>query len=234
MEKKNLKKLALSLSLVGVVGVGATLAALSSVTEHLTNKFTFTSNGLSIKLDEAKVDPTTNKALANDARVPAGQAQTYGTLIPDMVVDKDPTVTVEKDNLPCNVFVSVKNTNGNKLIITDLDDDAWRALTATELEGYGYTAAEGTTYYVYQGVHVDDKLIEDGDSFGVVPTITAEGGQALEDVFEHVKASSGKISGGIDDIVIKAAAYQADLQSDTEVAKLALADLGAIAKQNQE
>lgn len=48
MKKRNLF---VSLGLVATLGVGATLAYLTANTEELTNKFTFTSNGISIKLD---------------------------------------------------------------------------------------------------------------------------------------------------------------------------------------
>lgn len=224
MEKKNLKKIALSLGLVGVVGVGATLAALSDTTGNLTNKFVFTTQGIIIALDEAEVD-SNNKATSK--RIPEGSEQTYSNLVPNMVIDKDPTVTVNKNSLNCNVFVSVKNPNAaDKLKITDLDTNSWEKIDPTE---YGYTAEANTTYYVYKGTEATG-TVETGDTFKVVPTSTED--TVLEDVFQHVQV--GNVSGDttFSDIVIKAAAIQSDSQKDLDVAKEALAKLGATLSQN--
>lgn len=225
MEKKNLKKIALSLGLVGVVGVGATLAALSDTTGNLTNKFVFTSQGIVIALDEAKVD-SNNKATSD--RITEGNEQTYSNLLPNMVIDKDPTVTVKANSLNCNVFVSVTNSNGEDILkITDLDSTKWTEIDPAE---YEYTAQENTTYYVYQGTKATG-TVETDDTFKVVPTSVAD--TVLEDVFQHVQV--GNVSGNttFSNIVIKAAAIQADSQSDEDVAKTALANLGATANSQQ-
>lgn len=56
MRKKSLISMFAAMGLVAAIGVGATLAFLSAETKTLTNTFTFTDQGIGLRLDEAKVE----------------------------------------------------------------------------------------------------------------------------------------------------------------------------------
>lgn len=56
MRKKSLISMFAAMGLVAAIGVGATLAFLSAETNTLTNTFTFTDQGIGLRLDEAKVE----------------------------------------------------------------------------------------------------------------------------------------------------------------------------------
>lgn len=222
MKNKKVVSMCAALGLVAVVGVGGTLAYLSDNTGKLTNKFTFTDQGINITLDEAKIDAK-NQAVASGDRISAGGEQEYKDVLPNMLMDKDPTVTVEENSEECNVFVSVTNANSDDTLkITDLDTSSWEKIAPAD---YHYTAAANTEYYVYKGSKANG-TVESGDSFSVVAT--SEDDVILEDVFQHVQAGTGVNSETVfSDIVVKAAAVQADNATDTDAAKTALGLLGA-------
>lgn len=204
---KKLKTTGISLLLVGVVGVGATLAYLSDNTGPLTNKFTFTDKNIDIKLDEVIVDDD-NKPTSDRTEI----GQSYKKLVPAQIVEKDPTVTVLANSSNCNVFVSVTNPNGDKLKITDLNSEAWQKLETDQ--------TDQTIYYVYKGEKATG-IKDANDELGVVPT--SDKAQVLEDVFEHVQVGANvQLGTTFDDIVIKAAAVQADSVTDAEATKTAL------------
>lgn len=220
MKKKSLVAMMGALALVGALGAGATLAYMSA-TDEVRNTFTFTEAGIAIVLDEAVVDEN-NKATAERT----SEGQDYENIIPGMVIDKDPTVTVKASSLNCNVFVSVENANAaTVLAIDDLNTTAWAVVNPAT---YGLTAADNTTYYVYQGTKATGTP-ETGDSFSVVAKSAAD--VVLEDVFQTVSVgTSVSEETDFEDIVIKAAAVQADSCADADAAKTALGMLGATAQ----
>ncbi len=223
MKKKSIITLIATLTLVGALGVGATLAYMTDSTGTLTNKFVFAEAGIGLELDEAKVDEN-NKATSD--RISAGTAgaeQTYAKLVPGSLIDKDPTVTVLADSVNCNVFVSVNNANGTNLTINDMSAD-WVEITAAD---YGFTAAADTKYYVYAGADATG-VIEEGDTYKVVANSTED--LRLTPVFTQVQVSPDLASapeGGLSDIVIKAVAVQADSCTDNDAVVEALGMLGA-------
>lgn len=186
MNKKLVKTVG-SLALVGVIGVGATLAYLSAETGTLTNKFVFTQHGIQMSLDEAKINDN-NEVTDHNERVPAGQSQIYDELQPGDVLPKDPTVTITKGSEDCYVVVAVTNANGDNLT-TGAIGDKWVELTNVE------NAKPNTKYYRY--------------SEKVVTSDTQD--NVLQDVFETVKVSNDLSSETtFTDIEIKAAAAQAE------------------------
>lgn len=223
MEKKKIAGMAVALSLAAIVGTGATLAYMSDQTETLTNTFTFTDKNIGIKLDEAKIDKN-NQAVATDERVQAGSIQAYQNIEPNMLMDKDPTVTVAANSIRCNVFVSVKNENAEDILkIVDLDSNSWKKVDPAT---YELQAADSTTaYYLYVGAKATGTP-EQGDQFSVIET-TETDPVVLEDVFNKVQAGEeiGKNT-VMKPIVIQAAAVQADSVTDVIAAKNALGKLG--------
>lgn len=218
MNKKKLITMLTALALVGAIGVGATLAYLSDKTAELTNTFKFAENGIGIELDEATIGDD-NKAVDHDNdRTPAGGGQTYDNIIPGMEMDKDPTVTITANSLNCNVFVSVKNANAEEVLkINDFNAKAWAEVNPAD---YGLKAADNTKYYVYQGEKATG-TVEENDSFKVVPNATTD--TVLEDVFQTLTVGTDVTADTtFTDIVIKAAAVQADSCADNDAAKTAL------------
>ena len=230
MNKKKLITMLTALALVGAIGVGATLAYLSDKTAELTNTFKFAENGIGIELDEATIGDD-NKAKDHDNdRTPAGGGQTYDNIIPGMEMDKDPTVTITANSLNCNVFVSVKNANEEDVLKINGAEgtDAWTegvwadgaAWAVVDPATYGLKAADNTKYYVYQGTKATG-TVETGDAFKVVPT--SANPTVLEDVFQTLTVGKTVTAETkFENIVIKAAAVQADSCVDDEAAKTAL------------
>jgi len=223
---------------------------------ELTNTFTFAEEGIGIQLDEATIGDD-NKAVDHDNdRFVAGEeyaeddtekknplpGQDYVNIIPGMEMDKDPTVTIAANSLNCNVFVSVENQNDKEndadevLTIKDFNTTAWEEVLPSEFD---LVAANGyTKYYVYKGSYATTEKVEAGDEYLVVPTDTVNP-TVLEDVFKTLKVSTslnperdkeGKIINPFFDIVIKAAAVQADSCSDYDAGKTALEMLGCTEK----
>lgn len=88
MNKKSFVMMLVTICLIAVVGVGATLAYLTDTTEVLENKFTL--GKVDIEIDEPDWD---------------GDPE---DIVPGQAFDKDPTVTVIKNSVDSYVFMSVK------------------------------------------------------------------------------------------------------------------------------
>lgn len=113
MHKKNIRKLALALGLVALIGVGSTLAYLTDK-DSKTNTFTMGKVGISL------TEPEYSKNHPD---------YTVKNVIPGNTITKDPTVTVATDSADCyiRVKVSLSSSNGlnpdiyNQLLETDVD-----------------------------------------------------------------------------------------------------------------
>lgn len=115
MKKKNFLTILLSLALVAVIGVGATLAYLTDNTQPVNNKFTF---------DDIEI------TLKENASVPAGQSYlirenkegtvagteaiegsdvgvVYSDILPGATVAKNPYITVSESNAHAYVYAYV-------------------------------------------------------------------------------------------------------------------------------
>ena len=107
MSKKKIVALALSVAILAVVIVGASLAYLSDRTQVTTN--TFTVGKVKIELDEHKVDATGKKTTETTK-----EGNTYN-LLPGVTYDKDPFVTVKANSEDCYVRVKVTLDNADKI-----------------------------------------------------------------------------------------------------------------------
>lgn len=87
MNKKSLVMMLVTICLIGVVGVGATMAYLSDTTDQLTN--TFTLGKVDIELDEPGWEEP-------------------DVVVPGQEIAKDPTVTVAANSVDSYVFMSVE------------------------------------------------------------------------------------------------------------------------------
>lgn len=215
MNKKNMVKMGLSLGLVGALGVGATLAMLTDKTHDLTNTFALSTKGINIILDEEDVtNPPQRTQTGNN----------YGELLSGDVRKKDPTVTVEKDSLNANIFVKVTNLNGNALTydVTNIGDGKqWLDVTAD----VDPAAPEGTKYYVYMS---GQGKKEEGDTYSVVATSTND--QKLTPVFNEITVADfdNDTKPKLQNIVVRAAAVQADHVTDEEALAKAVELLNSV------
>ena len=215
MQKKNVLTMALSVSLVGVIAVGGTLAYLTSTTETVTNTFTG-SAGIAMTLDEAKVGPD-GQAIEGPGAERVKENK-YSNILPGVEYDKDPTVTL--NTVPTGgvyVFARIEGldtTEADKYTVSADLSEQWSKVS----DGDG---ADGI--YVYIG--------EDADA----DIVTGTG--ALDDIFEHVTFTydqSGVAAPAIKKINVVAYAIQApgvdytDNTNDDGALELAKAKLNSI------
>ena len=198
MKNKRILILCLTLGLVALTGFGATLAYLTSNTDTLHNKFTF-SKGIEMQLDEDDVDKDTHLPIAGkENSIIAGEdknGNTYDNVLPNEVLPKDPTVTIKANSPDCYVFVSVKNPSSNILTV-NMNTMNWREVGKES----------DTTYYVYTEAKTNNPKVVDSK--------TAD--TRLEPVFKTVTVTD-VIEGEnpeISDIVVKASAIQSKVGTE--------------------
>lgn len=123
------------LLLVLALGIGGTLAYLTSTTDTVTN--TFTVGNVSISFTEHKYDTSnTASVLKQDEKevLVDGNAQSY-KLIPGTVYYKDPTVTVDASSEDCYLFVKFEEENTPSSYLT---------YTSTLTANNNWTQGDGT------------------------------------------------------------------------------------------
>lgn len=193
MKKKNLVTMLLALTLVGAVGIGATLAYLSDATGAMTNTFTVGS-GIDITQDESNEetpdDPTDRTEEGND----------YTDIQPGDVLVKDPTVTIKANSSECYVFMQLTGAD---------------ALTAQDFTFDGFDATKW--------VKVDDATGLDGVYMYFETVKKADADQVLAPLFTSVTYSidAEELEEGVElsDVVIKSCAVQAaNMDADSALA----------------
>lgn len=176
MKKKSLLTLALSLSLVAVVGVGSTLAYLSKESDPVTNTFTvggYAENAL--ELNEARVKPDENSNWVEDKETTNRDGRTttlaYEGLIPGSDVFKDPTVQLTP-GIESYVFVHITGVDALEDAGLKLDRETncylgsnWKKLTSNGDRDLDWDSVEGDIdgYYVYHTT-VDQLILDDIDN----------------------------------------------------------------------
>lgn len=142
MKKKNVLTMALSVSLVGVIAVGGTLAYLTANTGVVENTFT-TSDNIQMNLNETALDED-GKA---DPSKPRVTTNTYNDVVPGVAYDKDPSV--QMTSVPTGgayVFMAVTGLD------TDSETDKYTVATEISSEWEKLTDNEGKDgLYVYVG-----------------------------------------------------------------------------------
>ena len=122
MNRKKIITLCLSIILLALIGVGGTLAYLTSNTEQLNNRFTF-SNGISMQLDEDRIDKNLHTVTEENGVIAGSdKGNDYLNVLPGEVLHKDPTVTILANSPDCYVFVSVKNPS-EELLSLNISDE---------------------------------------------------------------------------------------------------------------
>lgn len=144
MNKKKLGMTIGSLALVGAIAVGGTLAYLSDISDQVNNTFTMSDN-VRIVLDEKNTDGTTPKR---------DQSNEYKNIVPDVVYDKDPTLTLLNTDLEQYAFMGIKNTTKEQVVTMNGETDGlnlanWEKVGTVEgVDIYVYYTNEGSKNYV--------------------------------------------------------------------------------------
>lgn len=168
MTKKKIMMAAVSAGLVAVVGIGGTLAYLSSRSETVENTFSVGTGFIpgpdrqqAVWLDEKDVDGSqTGKNLVNSGR---DLGNTYTDINPGDVEDKDPTVYLTQGSVESYVFVKVTG-------VDELESIKVNNVQAFEVTGWntGYwVKADETTgkdgiYVANGGNTIDFSGVEEG------------------------------------------------------------------------
>ncbi len=124
MKKRTIVLFASGMVLLGV-GIGSSLAWLQDSTKKVTN--TFTTSNIEITLDEAPLNEDGMTLNEEESRVK--QNENY-KMVPGMVLEKDPTVTVKANSEDCWVFIKVeKSEDFDEYISYRIDPNNWMQLT---------------------------------------------------------------------------------------------------------
>lgn len=121
MKKKSLVTMVVSLSLVAVTGVGATLAFLSDSTGTLVNSFStatgYTGEDQAVQIQETKLGTEKKYSYGQDGFT----GNEYTDLLPGDSVKKDPNVVLGENSIDSYVFIQV--VGADDLANTDNDGD---------------------------------------------------------------------------------------------------------------
>lgn len=175
--KKKILAACLVVCLLATAVIGTTLAYFTD-TKEVTN--TFSSGNVTIKLDEAPVDP--DGQATDGARVTANDYKLY----PGKAYDKDPTITVATGSEDCYLFVKVENG------LADLEA-AGDTTIAKQMENNGWTLVDGeTNVYMQSGIY------------------SAEARAVVFETFTIDTAETATTLADAEDVVITAYAIQAE------------------------
>ncbi len=138
MNKKALKTTVASLALVGAIGVGATLAYLSSESNKLTNTFTVGEGYTPIPgydqaliLHEKSINPKECELDAYGDRTLCGNE--YNNMVAGSIVTKDPEITLNKNSADSYLYMVVEGLDelNVKKVTTTINTENWEKIDRT-------------------------------------------------------------------------------------------------------
>lgn len=228
MKMKNMLIGGMSLALVACISVGATLAYLSDKTEAVTNTVKFTTNGIKLTLTESS---QSDEAGAKKGQtVTEGYGIDYTDVVPGADLDKQPVLTVEKDNVDCYVYALVTgiDTNTGKVMYTKWNDTYWEVVpTAGLVTDVEKQFPENAVLLRYKDV-VDENKINSTELPAIFTTVTinddleydAQNGKWMLNGEKVSVDTTNKLD---DSIVIKGYAIQANNLTDSTDSQAAIA-----------
>ena len=164
MKKRNVMTMALSLALVGVIGVGSTLAYLTAKDGTLTNTFEFAGN-IVVDVYETSDDAFADVKSTGSGVNSAGRIE-YENLVPGQSLKKDVDVkltsTVDTDlYVLIDTGVDTEATLAMDLNESEITTNGWKPVAITENGKYLYkqVGIKGDAYQVFQTVTVPDVLL---------------------------------------------------------------------------
>lgn len=140
MKKKNFLTILLSLALVAVIGVGATLAYLTDNTQTVKNKFAFDDIVITLKENASVPDGQSYLIRENKEGTVAGieaiegsdVGVVYSDILPGATVEKNPYITVSESNAHAYVYAYV---TGVAAPLSVTWSDGWTVVEDTGLAG---------------------------------------------------------------------------------------------------
>lgn len=145
MNKKKLTALAASLSLVAVVGIGATLAYF---TDRASTQNTVSMGHVDIDLVEHQVTRDENGNWVNDEQPITSDGLVFTDVYPGETVEKDPTVTLASGSGDAYVRVRMTlNAEGSEFTADDMSALKENIDREIAESGRWYEAADGYCYY---------------------------------------------------------------------------------------
>lgn len=144
MNKKSLVMMLVTICLIGVVGVGATMAYLSDTADQLTN--TFTLGKVDIELKEPNWEEP-------------------DVVVPGQEIAKDPTVTVAANSVDSYVFMSVSGIDAMEDAGFEINgfSAAWKNVDADSEDADGI--------YVYVDAEGKPAVVAKSDAATVLPSL---------------------------------------------------------------
>ena len=194
MNKKSLVMMLVTICLIGVVGVGATMAYLSDTTDQLTN--TFTLGKVDITLEEPGFDEV------------AGEDKTIEDLVPGQTIAKDPTVTVAANSVDSYVFMSVKKVDaiyglGFEIAYTNANGETVDGINSAWKKADGLDTIDGI--YVYVDAEGKPAVVKKSTDATTLPALFTK---VIYSNTENDTLNKNN-EGATFDILVKAAAVQA-------------------------
>lgn len=194
MNRKKIITLCLSIILLALIGVGGTLAYLTSNTEQLNNRFTF-SNGISMQLDEDRIDKNLHTVTEENGVIAGSdKGNDYLNVLPGEVLHKDPTVTILANSPDCYVFVSVKNPS-EELLSLNISDE-WMFIDKIDDISYYVYVKDGQPESV-KASKQNTRLTLVFDSVTVANIINKDNSElvSLSDIEVKASAVQSKVAG---------------------------------------
>lgn len=184
MKKAKLLTMLGAVALIGAIGVGSTLAYLTSTTGPVTNTFTVGNVNFDLNngLKESAVIRSTETGLYVDndgANTWTSDKNEYKDLVAGEVVYKDPTVTMGEDSQDAWVFAKITNANDGAFESIARSAD-WTDVTAAYKTANGITGDVNYVVYAKTEVIVAEEsstiftgvtMADDITSESVIPTI---------------------------------------------------------------
>lgn len=187
MKKRNVMTMALSLALVGVIGVGSTLAYLTATDDAVVNTFTF-ANNIVVTLDEDQPQTTGDETITSNSK----GGFDYKNVVPGQTLNKAPEITV-KTSVDAYVFARI--TEGSNVEV-DAITQGWTQVTGSENTWYkAVTGQEGVQDLgtLFTTVTVADVNLSATSSSVVLDPIKIQVAAIQQEGFEgDVAAAMGK------------------------------------------
>ena len=163
MKKRNFLTIMLSLALVAVIGVGATLAYLTDNTQTVNNKFTFDDIEITLRENASvpdgqfyQIKKTEDETFGTTEIKDAEKGIDYDEVLPGATVEKNPYITVSESNAHAYVYAYV--TGVKAPLSVEYDTTVWEIVSDNDngtLLRHEVAKNEAGEYDVFTQVKVD-------------------------------------------------------------------------------
>ena len=224
MKNKKMKTMIASLALVGVVGLGSTLAYLSDKSNTLTNTFTVGSGYIpdekleqAVWIDETKVGtPATNEKMYEKRTL---EGNKYEKVLAGSTLTKDPILRVNKGSVKSYGYLKVEGLDAlkDKGITTTLNTTDWTKVKIVNKKVVADTSDGLDGIYIY-GTATAGKVIDPTNAVAATTPLFSQLTVATNFDGKNVT---------LDNVLLKGCAVQAVTFNDGKETPIALADSDA-------